>query len=234
MTIYDKNAERIKRNIDYLMHKHDISSVSTLAKILGVPATTIYSFLRNPLSNSKVKLKICNYFNISIDELENCDFAETDIKMNDNYEFKSKKSIISMSDDEIYGYLETSDSCNNELNKLKNSIKSLIYTNYRMCCGQAKTYFNSENFQKSLYYISSAFWLLKPDEIKYITEDDLSLYIDIAKHFEDEDLISSLIIKLESADFFNYKIMLVLANLLSEEFPEDSKMCYEIIKQKEL
>lgn len=232
MIINNSKAERIKKNIFFLMQQRDISSISSLAKVLDVPATTIYSFLRSPLSNSKVKFKICDFFHISIDELENYDFSDAEIKSGDLSCVKTNKSILSMSDDEVYNYLQTSSSNNNEIRTLKNSVKNLIFTNFRKCCGQAKTYYNSENYQKALYYISSAYWLLKPDEIVYITESDLSLYIDIASHFDDVELIGTLIIKLESADYYNHKIMLVLANLLGEKFPDESRICYEIIKQK--
>lgn len=232
MTKSDTASNRIKRNIEYLMKKQGISGVASLAKILDIPPTTIYSFLRNPLSNSKVKFIICNFFNISVDELENYDFSGTEITLNDKFDIKSNQSILSMSDDTIYDYLSLQSFNTDEIGVLKKSIKDVIYTNFRKCCGQAKICFKSEDYQNALYYISSAFWLLKPPEIKYITENDLALYIDIANQFNDNDLISSLIFKLESVDYFNYKILIVLANLLEEKFPNESKMCYEIIKNK--
>lgn len=234
MNSFEPTAEKIKKNVEYLMQVHNITSVTALSKILNVPATTIYSFLRSPLSNSKVKFKICNYFNISIDELENCDFSQSEIKNDIDFEIKSNQSILSMTDDDIFHYLNIAKSDNADLDLLRTSVKDLLFTNFRKCCGQARLDFKSENFQKALYSISSAFWLIKPDEIKYITENDLSLYIDIATHFKDNDLITNLIIKLESPDYFNYKIFLVLGNLLSSYFPNEAKMCFEIVRQKGL
>ena len=233
MTKFDLTADIIKKNINFLMDKHSISGFSALARNLDVPATTIYSFLRNPLSNSKVKFKICNYFNVSIEELESCDLQEYEIETSDKSDINSSLSILSMSDDTISNFLKSSKTNNNDIDELKHSIATLISTNFRKCCGQAKINFKAENYQKALYYISSAFWLLKPTEIKYITENDLSLYVDIANYFNDNDLINTLIIKLESADYFNYKIILVFANLLEDKFPQEAKMCYEIIKDKE-
>lgn len=232
MSNFDIIADRVKNNINYLMHQNDITSVSNLAKIINVPPTTIYSFLRSPLSNSKVKFKICNYFNVSIDELESYDFTKAEIK-NDN-ELTTNQSILSMSDEYVCKYLDLSVSSNSDIDNLKSSIKSLINTNFRKCCGQARVNFESKNYQKALYYISSAFWLLRPEEIRFITESDLLLYIDIANYFKDNDLVSTLIIKLESTDFFNYKILIVLAKLLEESFPNESKTCYEIIDSRGL
>lgn len=234
MNKYNPVSERIKRNIEYLMQVHNITSVNALSKILNIPATTIYSFLNNPLSNSKVKFKICDYFNINFEELESIDLYNLETNNDNNIEVKSNQSILSMTDDDFLNYLNAEKSNNAEIDSLKSSINSLLFTNFRKCCGQAKIEYMSENYQKALYSISSAFWLLKPDEIKYITENDLLLYVNIAKHFNDSDFIYSLIIKMESSDYFNYKILLVLANLLETDFPNEAKLCLNLVKQKGL
>lgn len=234
MNKYNPTSERIKRNLDYLMRINGINSVSAFSKVLNIPATTIYSFLNNPTSNSKVKFLICDYFDVDFEELENIDLCQIHSDMEESVEHDLDKSILSMNDDDILNYLYDGKTDDKEIENLKNSINKILFTSYRKCCTQAKSAYAAENYQKALYLISSAFWLLKPNETKYITKGDLTLYVNVAKHFNDSDQICNLILKLDSVDYYDYKIMLVLSRILEKDFPTEAKKCLKIIKQKSI
>lgn len=236
-----KRTDNIKQNIQFLMKKHNVPNITTLAKILGIPATTLYSFLRNPLSASKAKTKITEYFNISLEELECSNLYET-ASMNKNdfiedYSYvalDSSKSILSISDNDIVEKLSNSNTNDAYMKELKESIAKSYRIGYRHFIGQAKNDYMMGNFQKALCSISAAFWLIRPDELEWIQESDFKLYIELGKHFNDENIIVKLVEVFISYNYCNKKILAILGDLLEASYPDYAKVCYETIINEKL
>jgi len=66
-----ERAENIRKNIEYIMKKGNISKYADLTELIGVKYKTWGSFLKNPTSKSSAKKNFCEYFKIDPYMLEN-------------------------------------------------------------------------------------------------------------------------------------------------------------------
>ena len=229
----NEREELVKSNLNLLMRSRDIKNLTKLADILGLSASTLYSFYSNPLSKSKAKKAIADYFNISIEDLEFKNLSEV-ISDNEYISFGTynndiSDNIVSMSDSDINKLLVSSKSEDEYIEKLKAAISRSYKTSYRHYMEQAKSDYSLGNYQKALCSISAAFWLLEPEDIDLIKNNDLKLYVEIAKRFNDESLIKKLVDLLISNNYFNEKIITILGNLLEDSFKIYSRICYETV-----
>lgn len=234
------SAERIIDNINFLMKINSIRNRTELANLLHIKAQTLYSFLANPTSASSVKQKICDYFVISLDELENKRLS--DIYKDEEELFENNvpisgdsASIASMTGDEVAQFLESA-SPNPQIDKLKSKLRKSYLPCFNSFITLARRDYATGNHKKALGSVCAAFYMLTPQDIKLISKGDLVLYISLVKKFPDKDYAENLISKLVntfiSDEFYNENILTVLGSLLEKDFTTNSQICYETIVNK--
>lgn len=233
----NEREELVLKNIEQLMRANNIPNGSALATKLGVKPTSYYTFTRHPLSSSKIKTKICEYFNISIDVLETVDLSkEDDIKryiVNDSsikWNTNNHKSITSLQEYELNRILIENHSSNQDIINIKKRIAEKFLTNFNRLMGQADICFREGNYDGAFSFACSAFYMLKEEEVKCISQYDLELYIKTAEIFDNNETIQKLVDVLLDKDNFNQKIVIVLANLLEENHADLAKICYEYLE----
>jgi transcriptional regulator with XRE-family HTH domain len=108
-------ADRLKE----LRKSNDLNQAE-LGKVLGVGKTTISMYENgNSTPNDEIKLKIAEYFDVSLDYL----LGKTNIK---NYETNNKNSTIALHSDHEYDYLpkEAKEEINNFIEYIKTKYKN--------------------------------------------------------------------------------------------------------------
>ncbi len=233
--ILEEKEKRILENIVYLGRINNITKANDFAITLGVKPATYYTFTRNPSSSSKVKSRICEYFGISMDDLENKSLKDEEdnsryiVSNNSNRGIDNYKSIISMSDFEINKYLTDKKSNDEEINSLKRNISEKSFSDYGQSIIKARNCYENKNYDMALGYVCSAFYMLNEDDIARITKSDLELYISVVDKFNNESLLEKLVNKLLEEETYNRKIVIVLANLLETNHISLSKACYKFL-----
>ena len=233
----NEKEKLVLTNIEQLMRANNIPNGSALAAKIGVKPTSYYTFTRHPLSSSKIKSKICEYFNISVDTLESVDLSkEDDLKryiVNDSsikWNSNNHKSITSLQEYELNRLLINNKSSNQDIINIKKRIAEKYLTNFNRLMAQADKCFREENYDGAFSFACSAFYMLKEEEIECISQYDLELYIKTAEIFGNNETIQKLLDVLLDKDNFNQKVVIVLANLLEANHADLARICYEYLE----
>ena len=213
------------------MKTHNITTQAALANVIGTPSTTLASFLSNLQSRSTAKAAFCNYFNITVEQLENERLADSGIW--DNRTCTQEKPILETSEDELYKELRRP-STESVLKQLKNAIAQKGSLRYKAAVVMArKELKNLGDPTKALDFLYSVWWVATPNDLNVVCKSDLKLYIDLCKQLNETSGIDSLVEKLISKKFFNPKFVTILGIMLESDYPDFAQTCFEMVAFKE-
>lgn len=114
---------RISKNIAYLIHKNNISSVIELSKELNCPSSTLYNIIRNELISPRVDIliTISKFFNVNLDDLVFSDMSLETQKTDTIITKKEVYKIILFSDLNLFGYEKSKKMSTSEINISSNN-----------------------------------------------------------------------------------------------------------------
>lgn len=235
----DVKRDVILSNIDYIMSVNNISNPTALAKTIGLAPTTWYSFLKNPVSNSSAKTCFCKHFGITVYQLENETLSEIDYDLSGSdieNDTVNNKPILSFSDDDVFKSLNRTE-CNGgkvslDIKELKKLISEKMHLEYKSHILKARQEYQKGNYDTAYEHMSNAYWGISPEDLEVISERDLKCYAELCKRKDDSSGIERLVEKLILDEFYNEKIVLVLASVLESCFSDYAKLCYEFVWNK--
>ncbi len=241
----EDKAKIVSNNISYLMSMSNITSPRELAKLINVPATTLYTYLKSPLSNSSAKSALCKYFGITVFQLENELLSEREFAKNKSGDFEKKSSenfssdkpLMSMRNDEMFELIKTSE-CDDDfaykdkIKKLKESISKKMNFEFNHYLSKAQDAFENGNIEEAYSNMSSAWWNIHKDDLEIITPKIIEFYIDLCQMKEKKEGLEKLISILTNDEFFNANIVLFLASTLESIYPDLALECYDCVNAK--
>lgn len=124
-TMIDKELkeQNIKTNIDTIMRTTGCKNYSEFSKLLGLDSTqTLYSFLKNPTSNSRVKSAICNYCGITIKQFEETLLGAGDDDLSSTQDVVSAESSIGATADAYDYFIKGTENLMGDLRQLRNEL----------------------------------------------------------------------------------------------------------------
>lgn len=235
----------VENNISYLMSINNITSPKELAKLIDVAPTTVYSYLKSPLSNSSVKAALCKYFGITVYQLENDILSESeyfktsrsDISKNGAFNIPdSDKPLMSMNSSEIYELVKDTKcddfSYKEKIKELKENISKKLHFKFKYYLMKAKESFDSGDFEEAYDNMTDAWWNMQDNDLEVITAQDIDFYVELCRESNQKDGLKKLIIILTNEKFFNINILLFLASKLESIYPDLAFECYDIVNTK--
>ncbi len=223
------------KNIELIMKVTNTNSANAMAKRIGVAPTTWHSYLKNPKSNSVAKTAFCNYYGLTVHQLENSLLDESFISQITSIDISSNENIemplSEITEKELYNKLSTSSNpetfIDEELRELKKELIKYKSLAYKAAISDANNMLMNDPIN-AYNIIVKAFLNMQPQDIYLLTQSELKLYIDLSNKYGDINDIENLIDRLALYD--NYKILTVLSILLEEAgLIQCAKKCLKLV-----
>ncbi len=216
----DNQENYIVKNIENFISLSNTKTAREMANRIGVPENTWRSFMKNPSSNSIAKTKFCLYYGLTVKQLETTLFDDDFIKsvlenVNQKEEQKKEAFLVDMSDEDLRTMFEKSDSKSDRLEELKRKVKTKTSLSFKINLQNAKKR-AVDNPDEALALFNGTFMMMQKGDVNYVSENDLKIYVDLTVDNGNFNCLETLIATLIKDDFYNYKVVTVLALILEE------------------
>lgn len=221
MIVKEKNFA--PTNVEYFKAKIGIKSNEKLADRIGFAASTLKSYLANPNSNSRVREPLANLFGISVDALENIDFASLEIKAD------SKENIdIITSDDVSSADIDTYTKIKSNLKfeELKDAIVEKYDIKIKSDLAKFSIAIRKNDYETALCVFSLILFSYTDNELLRIDNVDLQKYIELCISSKHKDYLNALAKRYLSFETRDINKCITIANALENCYDEISEHIY--------
>lgn len=224
----------VLRNIDNFISLSNTKTAREMASRIGVPENTWRSFMKNPASSSSAKTKFCLYYGLTVKQLETTLLEDEFIKecierTRTGTGEKREIPLSEISDNDLQLLFENSYSKSVEFEDLKRKVRKKTSLSFKVNLENAKKK-SIDNPSEALALMTGVFSLMGENDIKIIIQSDLKTFIDLSIDADNYSGLELLIDKLTNKEYYNYKVVSVLALLLDEaDLTEYAKRCLNAV-----
>lgn len=211
-------------NIEYFKAKIGIKSNEKLAERIGFAASTLKSYLANPNSNSRVREPLANLFGISVEALENIDFAslESNADVKENIDIITSNDVSSV-DIDTYTKIKS----NLKFEELKDAIVEKYDIKIKSDLAKFSIAVKNNDDETAMSIFSLILFSYTDEELLRIDNSDLEKYIEFCISSRHKDYLNALAKRYLNFNDVDINKCITIAYALENSYEEISEYIYK-------
>ena len=212
------------KNIEYFRKKLKIKSIEKLSEAIGCASSTLKSYIANPSSNSKVREPLADLFGISVEALENIDFASLESKadIKDNIDIIVSNNVSSV-DIDTYTKLKS----NLKFEDIKDVIIEKYSIKIKSDIAKFSAAIKSDDYDAAISIFSLILFSYTDDELLRIGNVDLEKYIELCISNRHKDYLNALAKRYLNFNDVDINKCITIACALENSYEEIAEYIYK-------